>query len=954
MTSPGPESPEPAADSYDRSFFEGQAAASLQSARVVLGRVFSMVRPRRVLDVGCGTGPWMRAALDLGAAEVLGVDGDYVDRSMLLVDPGSFIPADLASQRLRDVLGAKADTPFDLVVCMEVAEHLPFERAPSLVAELSLLADLVLFSAAVPFQFGTQHINEQWPEFWSILFRAHGFACFDCLRADLWAAPGVDWWYAQNAMLFARDGSEAASGLPAARRAEGKGLSLVHPENLLANLLGLPRRYRLQAAQEEVQDLRSLIAANLRLDATLPTLAAPARAAAAGPDVPGVFPGTRMHTYQPEEEIAALSRRLTETGAFLETANAAFMAERAKRTEVETALIGVQAELQVVQAELHRLRDLTQRLQTQSTARMVAETRLADFQADEKNRHRALVDQLNEERQAMLAEAMAAHEALAEARQALDADWGELRQKRAALDQRSLQLEASEGAIEAVQRSRTWRLTTRALQLAGRRPAVAEPMQPSLPTIPDGVTEAVPCLDESVLDEPRLDEALPEAEQPEPILIKRFEVVMGQVQWWTLAAAKTRLQRLDVFDAADYLRRNPDVAAAGMDPYTHFIQSGALEGRGHVDPEDLARLMGGLMLFDNAVRALPPKPASEVDLPALVADVGPIGLYVSTRGNVFMNDLAEDLAADLRSIGVPVTIQNENADIEARPVVCVYIAPHEFFTLGRGPDWIREDVLYEGFVFGTEQIQTSWFNTALPFTLMARGTLDLCAQTADLFARLDMATLHVLPGVRQRPRPLKEQDHRHPLFRVLPAAAQAEIDPSTPFRARSIDISFFGTSSPRRDQFFARNAAFFADYETFNYCRRPGRGPILMDSEDGPLSRLAGHVCGHSKISLNIHREEFGYFEWHRMIRHGMCGGSLVVSDPCLPHPSFVANEHYLQESARHIPDLLEWLLTTKDGEHEAERVRSNANKLITETYDVKRTATELLSFFARHRSRER
>ena len=944
-----PDAPEPAADSYDRSFFEGQAAASLQSARVVLGRVFPLVQPRRVLDVGCGTGPWMRAALDLGAAEVLGVDGDYVDRSMLLVDFGSFIPADLASQRLPDVLGAKADTQFDLIVCMEVAEHLPFERAPSLVAELSSLGDVVLFSAAVPFQFGTQHINEQWPEFWSILFRAHGFACFDCLRADLWAAPGVDWWYAQNAILFAREGSEAASRLPAASRAEGKGLSLVHPENLLANLLGLPRRYRLQASQEEVQDFRSLIAANLRRDAVLPALTAPARAAAAGPDMLGVFPGTRTETYHPEEEIAALSRRLTETGGFLETANAAFMAERAKSTEVEAALAGVQAELQVVQAELHRFHDLTKRLQVQSTARMVAETKLADFQADEKNRHRALVDRLDEERQAMLAEAAAAREALAEARQALDADRDELDRERAALEQRRLQLDASEAMIEAVQRSRTWRLTTRTLQLAGRRLAVAETMpQPDPPSIPVGVIEAAPPLDEPVL------EAEPSTEQPEPILIKRFEVVMGQVQWWTLAAAKTRLQRLEVFDAADYLRRNHDVAAAGMDPYTHFIQSGALEGRGRVDPEDLARLMGGLMLFDNAVRALPPQPASEVDLPALVADVGPIGLYVSTQGNVFMNDLAEDLAADLRSIGVPVTIQDETADIEARPVVCVYIAPHEFFTLGRGPDWIREDVLYEGFVFGTEQIQTSWFNTALPFTLMARGTLDLCAQTADLFARLDMATLHVLPGVRQRPRPLTEQDHRHPLFGVLPAAARAEIDPSTPFRARPIDISFFGTSSPRRDQFFARNAAFFADYETFNYCRRPGRGPILMDSEDGPLSRLAGHVCGHSKISLNIHREEFGYFEWHRMIRHGMCGGSLVVSDPCLPHPSFVANEHYLQESARHIPDLLEWLLTTEDGEREAERVRSNANTLISETYDVKRTVTELLSFFARHRSRER
>src|SRR3712207_8144239 len=48
---------------------------------------------------------------------------------------------------------------------------------------------------------------------------------------------------------------------------------------------------------------------------------------------------------------------------------------------------------------------------------------------------------------------------------------------------------------------------------------------------------------------------------------------------WTLAAATTRLRRFALFDAGDYLQRNPDVAAAGVDPYSHFIQSGAFEER---------------------------------------------------------------------------------------------------------------------------------------------------------------------------------------------------------------------------------------------------------------------------------------------------------------------------------------------------------------------------------------
>ena len=157
---PGAEEP------YDRTFFEGQVAASLQSARVVLDRVFPILQPRRVLDVGCGAGPWMRAALDLGATEVLGIDGDYVDRELLLVDPAAFIPADIAATALPEVLGARADTPFDLVMCMEVAEHLPFDRAPSLVAELTSLGDAVLFSAAVPFRPSRSHRSRRPPRTW--------------------------------------------------------------------------------------------------------------------------------------------------------------------------------------------------------------------------------------------------------------------------------------------------------------------------------------------------------------------------------------------------------------------------------------------------------------------------------------------------------------------------------------------------------------------------------------------------------------------------------------------------------------------------------------------------------------------------------------------------------------------------------------------------------------------
>ena len=930
---------------YDGAFFEGQEGASLASAETVLGRVLSILRPGRILDIGCGTGPWMRAALDLGVPEVLGVDGDYVDRTKLLVPPEFFVSGNLATQSIRDVIGARASPSFDLVLCLEVAEHLPFHRAPTLIRDLTSFADVVLFSAAVPFQFGTQHVNEQWPEFWSILFRAEGFSCFDCLRPFLWAEPKVDWWYAQNALIFARDGSHAATLLPPASRVEGRGLSIVHPENLLINLLTLPRRFRLQAFAEEPGDYRSLVAANLRGSTLLPPLTAPARAATAASVAPGVFPATRIEIDGGQAEGDRLLRLVDETNRHLAAANEAyaeardaflradkaFAAERVRRFELEAELERHVAELECRKADLKHREAVEERQRSQGSARVLAETRLADIEAETlrqtTERERTASERLAAEHRA-LQDLRAAEQAAADAEASL-------------VRQRGV-LEARLASVEAVTRSRVWRLTRRLLRLAGRAPhagilleeiATSSDLQPPAPPEPSGGSAA-------------------EAPREKPP-IKCWDRTLGEVNWWTLAGAVTRLKRLEVFDAADYLRRNPDVEQAGSDPYQHFVQSGALEGRGRIDPEDLARLMGSLVLFDNAVRAIPNDLEGMPDLARLVADVPQVGIFVSSEGNVFMNELAEDLAEDLRSVGVSVDVLDEHAAIDDRPPICLFIAPHEFFVLGRGTQWIRDDVLSQGFVFGTEQLQTTWFNTALPFTLMARGMLDICSQTADLFARTHMAALHVLPGAQLRPHPLADRDRAHPLFGVLPAVAQAPSDPSRPFAERPIDIAFFGTSSPRRDQFFARHAGFFADYETFNYCRRPGRGPIRSESEDGVLTRLAGHVCGHSKIALNIHREEFGYFEWHRMVRLGMCTGALVVSDPCLPHPRFVANEHYLQENARQIPNLLEWLLRTEDGGREAERIRANVNRLITTTYATSRAAAEILRFLSRHRSRE-
>ena len=95
----------------------------------------------------------------------------------------------------------------DLVMTLEVAEHLEPSTAPQFVKSLTDASDAVLFSAAYTKQGGRNHINEQPHSYWAQLFAAHDFAPFDLFRPAFWGNENVCFWYRQNAFLYLRKNS---------------------------------------------------------------------------------------------------------------------------------------------------------------------------------------------------------------------------------------------------------------------------------------------------------------------------------------------------------------------------------------------------------------------------------------------------------------------------------------------------------------------------------------------------------------------------------------------------------------------------------------------------------------------------------------------------------------------------------------------------------------------------
>jgi len=87
---------------------------------------------------------------------------------------------------------------------LEVGEHLPSEAAEGFVGSITSLSSVVLFSAAIPSQGGTGHVNEQWPDYWASLFEKFDFVPLDCIRPAFWENQKVTCYDAQNSVLYVR------------------------------------------------------------------------------------------------------------------------------------------------------------------------------------------------------------------------------------------------------------------------------------------------------------------------------------------------------------------------------------------------------------------------------------------------------------------------------------------------------------------------------------------------------------------------------------------------------------------------------------------------------------------------------------------------------------------------------------------------------------------------------
>jgi len=157
---------------------------------VICSEIFKSFMPKTLLDYGCGMGQFVKVFNDMG------------------VDAYGYEPSSYAvGQKLHTnkISSNKPVMPYDMIICMDVAEHIPLEDVDSFLKKIkasSITSCIVIFSICFKgdtnFVHDQTHITERTREWWE----------YKLMKADyLLSRIPKDWTFASQ-MIVAKINKE--------------------------------------------------------------------------------------------------------------------------------------------------------------------------------------------------------------------------------------------------------------------------------------------------------------------------------------------------------------------------------------------------------------------------------------------------------------------------------------------------------------------------------------------------------------------------------------------------------------------------------------------------------------------------------------------------------------------------------------------------------------------------
>lgn len=171
---------------------------SLESARIVIKLLDEVITlPKSILDVGCGVGGWSLAYKERGVEKITMLDHPSNKKENLLFQENEFYNIDFE-------IAIPPVYPAELVICLEVLEHIHAHRSYAVIEYLTKCGDTILFSAAIPGQHGYKHVNENFSSYWEAAFEKFGFKKYDIVRPLILFNDSIEYFIRQNTFLYVK------------------------------------------------------------------------------------------------------------------------------------------------------------------------------------------------------------------------------------------------------------------------------------------------------------------------------------------------------------------------------------------------------------------------------------------------------------------------------------------------------------------------------------------------------------------------------------------------------------------------------------------------------------------------------------------------------------------------------------------------------------------------------
>jgi SAM-dependent methyltransferase len=307
-------------------------------------------------------------------------------------------------------------------------------------------------------------------------------------------------------------------------------------------------------------------------------------------------------------------------------------------------------------------------------------------------------------------------------------------------------------------------------------------------------------------------------------------------------------------------------------------------------------------------------------------------VYVSSLGNYFFGEIRDLVCAGLGELGFTVDLRDEQSGFDAAADWHIVLAPHEFFHLGQGEALLRDALPHHLIIVNTEQPSSQWFPLASRCFSRAHSIWDI---------NVDCSRIAMERGYRSRHLPLGYSAHYAGSHHIdclpenvgtcfLEPEARRFSSAEASWTERPIDVLFVGHLSPRREQFFAEAASTLSRYRCYVHLSSAS-APVIPGRTTHLDTATVHGLAQRSKIVLNIHHGRDRYFEWHRIVMHGIWQRALVLTESCGVGPPFEAGLDFVEAPLDQLPATIDHYLATSEGRREGAAIAEHGYRTLTE-----------------------